>query len=153
MSISNLSAISSDGGLNFKLPHIHATGSSTSLVNAIETVLTNWPAVEGPLANNFNQTTGFFTAPISGHYLVSFGFGYQGGVPSAGFVLSFVQSTSGFLGQNTISSNVGGTLASTLTTTIRMQAGDTIRASVYQTVGAPLLPIGSELEIFLLSTL
>ena len=153
MSISNLSAISSDGGLNFKLPHVYAIVSSTPLVNATETILANWPAVEGPLASNFNQTTGFFTAPVAGHYLVTLGFGYIGGLPSAGYILSFVRSSAGPFGQNTISSNVGGNLASTLTTTIKMQAGETLRASVLQTVGAPLLPIGSELEIFLLSTL
>jgi hypothetical protein len=153
MSISNLSAIPGDGGLNFNLPHVHALNSSTPLVNATETILTNWGGIFGQLASNFNLTTGFFTAPVAGHYLVTLQFGYQGGVPSADYLVSIIQSSPFSYGQNIIPSNIGGSLASTLTTMIRLQAGETLRASVRQTVGAPLLPIDSELKIFLLSTL
>lgn len=114
--------------------------SGQTINDQSETTITNWDELTD-LNNNFNYTTGVFTAPRSGNYLVSFSFNFfYGGIANGtqveailrytvGGVVNFKKSLVGF------PAGGGAQAGSSLSFVINLEAGDTVRPRVWHNLG------------------
>lgn len=125
---------------NVPVAKVLATASTQSVVSGSQVTVTGW-ATSLDAGSNFNASTGIFTAPAAGDYLVSAGID-TGAVVSSGTQLAVI------IVRNAVNLSIGyramvaplsgvnnGASASTL---VRCVAGDTIKIQAFQTTGATI---------------
>jgi hypothetical protein len=113
--------------------------SAQSVSNTTITDVTNWDEITD-LTNNFNPTTGIFTAPRTGNYVVSFSFNFNYGTINAGTVVEAQLISSGGTTndkKSVVSYPTSGSApaGAAITFTIKLTSGETVKPVIYHSLG------------------
>lgn len=118
--------------------------SGQSIPNNSSTTITNWIEMFDT-HDSFNATTGQYTVPVSGKYLVSGGVGFQIAALSAGNQCSLQIQRNGsdyqVLGGMFAQSSVSTPMAASGSVELQCVAGDILRLQSYQSMGGARLLI------------
>jgi len=118
-------------------------GSSLSIANNTDTLITNYTTAVVDTNSAFNLTTGLYTVPVSGYYAVTGLVGYSSN--TTGFRASGIRQNGGIVVQGSTVNGVtsGGNTVATVSSVLKCNAGDTIGLNAYQTSGGALTLAGA----------
>jgi hypothetical protein len=113
--------------------------SAQSVSNMTVTDVTNWDEITD-VTNNFNPTTGIFTAPRAGNYVVSFSFNFDFGTIAAGTVVEAQLISSGGTTndkKSVVSYPASGSApaGAAITFTIKLASGETVKPVIWHSLG------------------
>lgn len=127
--------------------------NAQSIPNAAATTVTTWTKVSDRVNANFNASTGVFTAPATGQYLVSAGLTFASGMTGGSTIAisTRIIANGVTLAANPVQVPATTTVAisSTVTAIASLTAGQTIVIQAFQNSGAAVsLAVGSAFNNF-----
>ena len=102
-------------------------------------------SIDFDLANEYDKTTGKFTASNAGYYLVHCGVQYGSG---AGDYEAVIMKSGGIVDDSDANGSTGLSVGANVTTVLKVAKGDTLQCASYQTAGASVaLALGFNVSV------